>query len=300
MQKALSNWTEKRGYRIVFGGRAVLNDVKAEIENRKDAGELDESLYRDYLADFPYGGGEENSDLKSVILIAMPRPAHRLLFDTQGGPLEAIVPPTYISYRQTADVIREEISALLGAGARLAPLNAPLKPLAAKLGLTKYGRNNIAYVPGIGSFHQLIGLLANLEMGSDYQALSYSGLPACENCRACLEACPTGAITEERFLLHAERCLTWHNEIAGDWPGWLPASAHHCLVGCLRCQLVCPQNQGGLRYESLDICFDARETDLILSSQCENDEGIKAKLTKIGLAGYAPVLGRNLEALLNR
>ena len=73
MQKALSNWTEKRGYRIVFGGRAVLNDVKTEIENRKDAGELDEALYRDYLADFSYGGGEENSDLKSVILIAYAR-----------------------------------------------------------------------------------------------------------------------------------------------------------------------------------------------------------------------------------
>jgi len=143
-------------------------------------------------------------------------------------------------------------------------------------------------------------LMRAAQMGSDHQALSYSGLPACENCRVCLEACPTGAITEERFLLHAERCLTWHNEISGGWPDWLPADAHHCLVGCLKCQEVCPQNQGRLRYESLDVSFDASETDLILSGQCENDEGIKAKLTEIGLAGYAPVLGRNLKALMNR
>ena len=50
-------------------------------------------------------------------------------------------------------------------------------------------------------------------------------LPRCEHCRSCARACPTGAIAADRFLLHAERCLVFHNERPGTipFPRWIPA-----------------------------------------------------------------------------
>ena len=73
-------------------------------------------------------------------------------------------------------------------------------------------------------------------------------LERCESCVACLRNCPTGAITRDRFLLRAERCLTYHNEAAGDFPGWIDPSWHHCLIGCLRCQTACPENKAVLEW----------------------------------------------------
>jgi epoxyqueuosine reductase len=34
----------------------------------------------------------------------------------------------------------------------------PLKSLAVRSGLAAYGRNNVCYVPGMGSFLELVGL----------------------------------------------------------------------------------------------------------------------------------------------
>ena len=44
-------------------------------------------------------------------------------------------------------------------------LKAPLKSLAVHMGLAVYGRNNITYVPGFGSGHQLCGYIVRTGRG---------------------------------------------------------------------------------------------------------------------------------------
>ena len=165
-------------------------------------------------------------------------------------------------------------------------------------------------MPGLGSYHQLVGFATDASLGPgptagrDTPALC----PECTHCTACREACPAGAIGEDRILLHAERCLTLANEAEGPWPAWLFPAAHHCLGGCMRCQEVCPQNVGLLHWETVTEVFSPEETATILGEGAVAEEGrdcvdvrweqVKAKVASIGLPGYEVIIGRNLRALL--
>jgi epoxyqueuosine reductase len=187
-------------------------------------------------------------------------------------------------------------------GSRIERVSAPLKSLAARLGLVRYGRNNLTYCPGFGSYLQLFGYVtdAPLPIPQGWQPSEPALLPTCESCTACRDACPTGAIGEDRVLLRAERCLTSVNENPGPWPAWLPRRALR-LVGCLSCQTVCPEN-AGLTVTESGVTFSPEETEAILADQADRvgsvREAIRAKLDRLGPLNEEAVLGRNLRALI--
>ncbi len=109
----------------------------------------------------------------------------------------------------------------------------PLKLLAVQSGLGRYGRNNVCYVPGMGSFFQLAAYYSNMQARTDFWQ-EPKAMPICENCHACHLNCPTRAISNDRFLLNAEKCLVFHNEKRGNIPfaDWIDPSWHNCLIGC--------------------------------------------------------------------
>jgi epoxyqueuosine reductase len=100
-------------------------------------------------------------------------------------------------------------------------------------------------------------------------------------------------------MIDALRCLTYVNEHEGPWPEWLSAGAHHCLVGCMRCQEVCPANEHYSRREELVAEFDPEETAIILRDLPAEElpAVLWTKLGLLDLEGYSTVLGRNLRAL---
>ena len=124
----------------------------------------------------------------------------------------------------------------------------------------------------------------------------------CQTCQACLRNCPTGAITGERFLLHAERCITFHNEEPGDvpFPAWMDPSWHNCLVGCLHCQSICPENKDVLAWIEDGAEFTAHETALLLDgvSLDRLPATTAEKLQHWDLVDLVDVLPRNLKVLL--
>ncbi len=65
-------------------------------------------------------------------------------------------------------------------------------------------------------------------------------------------------------MIHAERCLTFHNEAADDFPDWIDPFWHHCLIGCMRCQTACPENRKVLNWFEDRADFSAQETDMII------------------------------------
>jgi epoxyqueuosine reductase len=117
-----------------------------------------------------------------------------------------------------------------------------------------------------------------------------------------MDACPSQAIESERFLIHAERCITFHNERPGAFPRWLDPSWHNCLVGCMVCQNSCPINRKLVsRLEDGPIFFE-EETAALLQGIPRDRIPPAAidKLMKLDILEYVDVLGRNLRALLAR
>ena len=301
MIEALQRWAGERGYQVAWGPAEVVQEARAEIAGRHAAAEVDDGFYREELQSL--AEGEALRDCETVVVVAMPRPAHLIGFELDGGRLEALMPPTYLRYRQTFEDVRQDLESNGLAGARLEHLVWPLKSIAARLGLVRYGRNNIAYAGAFGSYMQLCGYLtdARLPLPQGWRPDEPELLPECDGCGACLAACPTGAIDDDRVLLHAERCLTHFNENAGEWPAGLPESSHHCLIGCLLCQRVCPANPD-LPIERTGLRFSAADTRSLLGGwepgSYRPETGIGHKLAWLGQPGLQPVIERNLRALL--
>lgn len=300
MAAELASVLEGHGY----NGRAVpvtrLRDLEDTIEGLSRQGLLAQGIQDLLAAAFAFRTPDEMRQVRSIIVIAAPEPLYRVVFHHQGKARELEVPPTYLYYRDLhARLGRILAEAHEGEGYHFARARVPEKTLAVASGLAQYGRNNITYVRGLGSYHRPSAFYSDMPVkGDEWQKPSVS--PACKNCGLCAESCPTGAIAEDRFLLRAEQCLTYFNENPGEFPDDLDPAAHHCVVGCMVCQTVCPLNRGLLKSQYAREEFSEEETALLLRGP--GAEGLPrplaAKLETMGLLEYAGVLPRNLRAVL--
>ena len=111
---------------------------------------------------------------------------------------------------------------------------------------------------------------------------------------------PTGAISRDRFLLHAEDCLTYHNESSTEFPDWVQPSWHHCLIGCMRCQSKCPENQAVWEWFDDRIEFSEQETACLVGGLPWDQLPLETatKLGSLGLNEDYQILCRNLSMLI--
>jgi epoxyqueuosine reductase len=280
-----------------------LADLREDIEAGRRNGLYDDDLYREYLGGFVFGPPAGLKDVRSVVVLAVGQPQVRFTFCRDGKAMAVIVPPTYLHAPETDRKAGETLAALLArAGYRAAPAVLPKKLLAVRSGLATYGRNNVTYVPGLGSFHRLSAFYTDMPCDAD-QWHELAMLDSCGKCRLCYTLCPTGAIDKGRFLVHAERCIVFHNEKPATvpFPSWLDSSWHNCLVGCIRCQRLCPENRDRINLFADGCVFDQEETDLILTGTPLDrlPVSLAKKLEAHDLAGLLDLLPRNLAALFN-
>ncbi len=295
---------EERGYR----GRVVtiqrLHDLQEEIETRYREGLLNEAFFRKHLTGFVFSPPESLPEARSLIVVAVGQPQIRFTFTWNGKRIPLIVPPTYLYWRETDKQVEDILAEILEPeGYRVAQAVLPKKLLAVRGGLAAYGKNNIAYVAGMGSFHRLVVFYSDLPcQQDDWQEPRM--MERCQSCSACLRNCPTGAISTERFLLRAERCITFHNEEPGDvpFPEWLDPSWHNCLVGCLYCQRVCPENREFLAWIEEGVEFSLEESLLLLEGVPLNQLSVATvkKLEQSDIVDLVDILPRNLKVFFER
>jgi epoxyqueuosine reductase len=293
----------KRGYQARVVSIRHLQSIQAEIAERRQQGLLDKDFYKDRLSWFKFLPPEDFV-AASLIVVAVPRPQSQAIFKWKGGRLPLILPPTYTAYDETSKAIGGLLSELLGRkGYRATQTALPLKVLAVRSGLASYGRNNITYIPGLGSFLQLVAVYSDLPCEIDTWR-EPAMMKACEKCTRCREACPTGAIPSDRFLLRAERCIVYHNEKPGGvpFPNWLKPSWHNCIMGCMHCQRACPVDQKFLDWIGVKEEFSEAETKLFLEGAKldELPEATAKKLGHLGLAGDIDRFPRNLRVFYER
>jgi epoxyqueuosine reductase len=296
--KEFEELVENQNLRGKIVSIAHVRQLQQEIDGLHQKKLLDEELYRAYLASFDFEWQKKLSEARSLIIVTVPQPQVRVTFTREGQSCPVFIPPTYSL--STDKHAMDLLTAYLGPrGYKLQKIRLPEKLLAVRSGLAKYGKNNITYVAGMGSFHRPVVFISDVPCAEDSWGES-SVLDLCENCRACAKACPTAAIGSDRFQLHAERCLTFHNERRNDFPRWLSLSWHNCLVGCMICQKVCPADKEFIKWIEEGPTFDSEETALLLEGTPEDNlpgETID-KLKNLGMLEYLPVIGRNLKAVL--
>ena len=80
--------------------------------------------------------------------------------------------------------------------------------------------------------------------------------------------------------------------------GWI--AWHNCLIGCLHCQRVCPENRSVWPWAEQGAEFSQEETDLLLQgTSFDQLPGATAeKLERLDMDAYVDILPRNLNALL--
>jgi len=178
----------------------------------------------------------------------------------------------------------------------------PQKRLAVRSGLAEYGRNNICYVEGMGSLITLFAFISDMPCDKEYTWREVKNMDICEKCNMCLNNCPTGAILADRFLIDNEKCLTSFNEFGTDpFPDTVPKSAHHRVVGCSRCQQMCPGNKERFENITESVKFSEEETTLLLSGTKYEDlpKELSEKIDYCRLKWLYPSIQRNLKALFD-
>lgn len=146
-------------------------------------------------------------------------------------------------------VIREKLRTLAGELRQIAPGvatrgtvdSAPImeRDFAHLAGLGWFGKNTTLICEPYGSWVFLATLITTVEMPAD----SPGPNSRCGSCRACLDACPTGALTRP-YRLDARRCLSyWTVEAPGPLPAEIAQRLAGRVFGCDTCQQVCPFNQ---------------------------------------------------------
>ncbi len=254
---------------------------------------------RMYQFDFP----DCRFPIRSVIIAAMPGPVWADVVFSQGGREHrvrgmACCYPGGAPVEQTAGDLLADLLQARGYHITTAP-TLPLKRLAVCSGLAKYGRNNITYVQGMGSFQSLAAFYTDLPV-EEGQWRAPVMMARCEHCTVCLNNCPTGAIRPDRFLIDNERCLSCLNEVPDPFPDWLPASVHHCLYDCLRCQEACPENKSRVHDVVGPISFDEHETEALLAGAplAGFSPEAQEKIRFLGMDRWMDAIPRNLAALM--
>jgi epoxyqueuosine reductase len=275
-----------------------LLELREDIEKRLDL--VDKHLAEFYLK-FDYDMSGTLPEARFLLIVSFPQPITRASFTWQGKSYNGDIPPTYIWQADNTRVKDALTRIVESAGYKLAQVRLPMKTLAVRSGLAQYGRNNITYVPGYGSFQRLAVFATDAFFGEDNWG-ELTSMKACETCIICRDNCPTRCIPADRFLLHAENCLTWYNERADTLADWIKPDWHNALIGCMRCQLVCPVNKKQLNKVVQGPIFSEEETRLVLQKRPLDSlpDETRRKIVEIALDDSPEILGRNLELLINR
>lgn len=191
-------------------------------------------------------------------------------FDRLARPKEGVV-SVYARGRDYHKVMRsrlqrlsDQIAAALGPlGYRVFTDSAPVLEveLASLSGQGWRGKHTLLLSRNAGSMFFLGEIFVDLAL-----PVSEPVMPNCGICRACIDVCPTQAITGPHRL-DARRCISYLTiEHAGPIPQELRTLIGNRIYGCDDCQLICPWNKFAQRSALAD--FDVRSG--VVGSQLVN------------------------------
>ena len=111
------------------------------------------------------------------------------------------------------------------------------RALAKRAGLGWIGKNSLLLNKDMGSFFFISELIIDLPLEYDSPIKDY-----CGTCTACMDACPTDAITEP-YVVDGSKCISYFTiELKENIPADMKGKFQDWIFGCDICQDVCPWN----------------------------------------------------------
>lgn len=146
-------------------------------------------------------------------------------------------------FRDTLNELLQDLEAFLGfsVNGRAITDSAPLleRATARRAGLGWVGRSAMLIHPRRGTYTLLCELLIDLPLYEEVEPIRNH----CGRCRACVDACPTGAIRGDGSI-DAKKCISYLTiELKGSIPREFRAPIGEQMFGCDICQAVCPWNR---------------------------------------------------------
>lgn len=138
---------------------------------------------------------------------------------------------------QLLEFIKQEIGDVHG---RAFVDSAPIleKAWAKKSGLGWIGKHSNMLTQKVGSFYFIAELIIDLELEPDHAVTDH-----CGSCTACIDACPTDAITEP-YKVDGSKCISYFTiELKENIPTDMVGKLDNWMFGCDVCQDVCPWNR---------------------------------------------------------
>jgi epoxyqueuosine reductase len=146
------------------------------------------------------------------------------------------------------DVVREKLRALVAKvqetcghfEGRVFVDSAPIleRAWAVKSGVGWMGKNTNIINKQQGSFFFLAELIIDLELQADGPVKDF-----CGTCTACIDACPTDAISEP-YQVDGSKCISYLTiELKAAIPSEFQGKMDNWMFGCDICQDVCPWNR---------------------------------------------------------
>ncbi len=206
------------------GKHAGMHYMERNIEKRRDVRELLPdaqsviSLGLNYYSDRQH---ESQNGYGKISRYAWGKDYHLIIWDKLTEIIERIkeIDPAFaaISYVDTGPVMD--------------------KVWAVKGGLGWMGKHTNVINPEIGSWFFIANIICNHSFDESFTITDH-----CGTCTACIDACPTNALTP--YNLDARRCISYltienKGEISPEFSGRM----EYWLFGCDICQDVCPWNK---------------------------------------------------------
>ena len=189
----------------------------------------------------------------------------------------------YARHRDYHDVIKGRLKLLAswlvaraGGDVKVFVDTAPVmeKPLAVQAGLGWQGKHTNLVSREFGSWLFLGALFTTLDLPPDAPERDH-----CGSCRACLDACPTGAFPAP-YQLDARLCVSYLTiEHKGPIPEALREKIGNRIYGCDDCLAVCPRNKFAREAREAKLLAPDWRDPPLAELAALNDAGFRARFS---------------------
>lgn len=179
-------------------------------------------------------------DARAIIILGVGAYDKGAVYTNARKELRGKIARTYHCYPVVRQIAEKLAAFIEESGYKAVPgQDVPLKFVADRMGLGAYGKNGLLMTEKCGSYVGLRGVITNMPIAPDrFDKMK----PPCDDCEACLRACPTGALYAP-YKVNPRLCINPLTRKQEYIRPELRAKMQNWICGCDICQEVCPVNR---------------------------------------------------------